>query len=502
MTKKTLKTLNPNLPTLEGIELPCAVKELIKSLEKENTEIYLIGGFVRDLILEISSFDLDFVVVDKSAEELSNSLAAKHNGNSFVLDKITGTTRLVLKDESTKNYTFDFTSVAKTNLDADFKRRDFTINALAVNLKDWNILIDKFSGLDDLKQKKIKAIQMENFLDDPLRFLRAFRFVTQIDGEIENETFNYIVEKCKGEVTSPLQSVSAERIAHELWKMLDSDHSFTYIKQLSDCGLLEKIFPELTPMKKVTPNDFHHLWLYDHSIELIKTFEENFSKIPSWAKEELNKPFGELDTPTKKAVSKLGCLFHDIGKPGTWEIKNVDGEEKKEKHTFYGHDKLGAEITEKIGERLKFSSSIIDSLKKLVRYHLRPFQLSQDNAQITERALYRFFRDVGEDMPLLLMLATADLYATVGPKITKQDLDNGTKLLLFLFDEYKKYQNRETEKAKKPKLLNGNEIMKITGLKPSKELGIIILELDEAIAVGEIRTKEDATEWVKSKVNY
>ena len=493
MAKKTLKTLNSNLPTLGDVELPSAVKELIKSLQTQSFEIFLIGGFVRDLILGVSSYDLDFVVVDKSAIELGEELAVKHDGVSFILDKITGTTRLVLKDDLAKIYTFDFTSVSKATLEADFQRRDFTINALAINLREPEILIDKFSGLSDLKQKKIKAVQLKNLLDDPLRFIRAFRFAALLQGEIDEEIISFI----SNNLNAFNDSVSSERISVELWKMLDNNHSFKYVKQMSDVGLLEKIFPELTPMRKVTPNDFHHLWLYDHSLELIKTFEENFSKIPSWAKEELNKPVGQLESPTKKAISKLACLFHDIGKPGTWEIKQIDSEEKKEKHTFYGHDKLGSEITEKIGERLKFSNSIIESLKKLVRYHLRPFQLSQNNEPITERALYRFFRDVGEDMPLLLMLAMADLYATAGPKITKKDLDDGEKLILFLFDEYKKYEGREIEQSKKPKLLDGNEIMELTSLKPSPQLGKIIKELDEAIAVGEVKTKEDAKKWIE-----
>ena len=131
-------------------------------------------------------------------------------------------------------------------------------------------------------------------------------------------------------------------------------------------------------------------------------------------------------------------------------------------------------------------------------FFLRPFQLSQNSEPVTERALYRFFRDVGNDTPLLLMLAMADLYATVGPKVTKEDLLNGEKLLLFLFDEYRKYEHRETEKTKKPKLLDGNEIMKLTGLKPSRELGDLIKELDEAIAIGEIKTKEEAKNWIKN----
>ena len=494
MTKKQLKTFDLNLPSLAEIKLPDAVKELIKTLQKDSTEIYLIGGFIRDMLLGVNSNDLDFLVVDKSPVEICKGLAAKYDVDYFILDKATETTRLVLKNESAKLFTFDFTPVLKPNLEADFERRDFTINTLAINLKEPGVLIDKFLGLEDLKQKKIKVVRLENLLDDPLRFIRAFRFATLLQGEIDDEILSFIKEN-KDKVALSLQGVSGERISVELWKMLDNDNSFKYIKQLSDAGLLEMILPEMMPMRKVTPNNFHHLWLYDHSIELVKTFEENFNKIPDWAKKELDKPFGLLLSPKKKSISKLGCLLHDIGKPKTWEIKNING---KEKHTFYGHDKLGAEITEIIGERLKFSNLIIQSLSKLVRYHLRPFQLQQGDALITNRALYRFFRDAGEDVPMLLMLAMADLYATIGPEITKDNLLNGEKLLLFLFDEYKKYQTHEIEKAKKPKLLDGNEIMEITGMKPSPTLGILMKELDEAIAVGEVKTKEEAIKWVQN----
>lgn len=486
MTQESLKSSSLNLPSFLSDSLPNSVKELIKTLQMETIEIYLIGGFIRDAFLGVKSHDLDFIVVNKSSDKLCEELTFDIDGKYFLLDKETRTTRFILNDEDCKLYTFDFTSVQKINLEADFQRRDFTINALAINLKDPGTIIDKFSGLADLKQKRVKAINLKNLSEDPVRFLRAFRFAALISGKIDYNVLSYI----KNNLNHFNNSISKERISHELWKIFDSDHSFEYIKQISDCGLLERIIPELTPMRKVTPNDFHHLWLYDHSIELVKTFEENFNKIPDWAKEVFN------NSPLKKSVSKLGALLHDIGKPDSWEIKQIDG---KEKHTFYGHDKLGAEITEKICERLKFSNAITDTLKKLVRYHLRPFQLSQNNESITERALYRFFRDVSEDTPLLLVLAMADLYATVGPKITKADLENGEKLILFLFDEYKKYENKEIEKSKKSKLLDGNEIMKLTGLQPSPKLGEIIKELDEAIAVGEIKTKEEAKEWVLKK---
>ena len=474
-----LRASDMNLPSLLDIALPKTVKDLIKTLSNE--KVYLIGGFVRDMILGIPSSDLDFIVVDKSTNSLGKELTKKFEGNYFVLDEATQTTRFVLKDEESQNYTFDFTPVKASDLEADFERRDFTINTIAIDLKEPGCFIDKFNGIKDLKEKKIRVVKLENLLDDPLRFLRAFRFGALLNGEIDPEITAFIKKK----LNHFNESVSVERISTELWKIFDSDNSFKYIKQMSESGLLEKIFPELSPMRKVTPNSHHHLWLYDHSLELIKTFEENFHKIPDWAKDELN-----------KSIAKLGALLHDVGKPATWEIKKVNGEEK---HTFYGHDKVGAEITKNICERLKFSNAVTETLSKLVRYHLRPFQLSQNNEPITEKALYRFFRDLGNDTPLLLMLAFSDLHATLGPKITKDAVLNGEKLLLFLFDEYKKYQTHEVEKAKKPKLLDGNEIMELTGLKPSKKLGDIIKELDETIAVGEIKTKDEAIKWVKTK---
>ncbi len=491
MTNELLKSSNENLPSLLNLPLPEAVKALIAFLSEGR--VYLIGGFVRDMILGLSSFDLDFIIVDKDTYSLGEELTKKFPGTYFVLDEETRTIRFVLKDEESRNYTFDFTPVKANNLDKDFERRDFTINAIGIDLKSPDVFIDKFNGINDLKSKKIKPIKLQNLLDDPLRFLRAFRFAALLNGEIDKEIILYI----KNNLGVFNESVSVERISVELWKIFDSNNSFKYLKQLSESGLLEKIVPELTPMRKVTPNSHHHLWLYDHSLELVKTFEENFHKIPEWAKEELNKPFTQAASPLKKSIAKLGALFHDVGKPDTWEIKNVNGEEK---HTFYGHDKTGAEITKSICEKLKFSNSASETISKLVRYHLRPFQLSQGKEPITERALYRFFRDVGNDTPLLLMLAMADLYATVGPKITKEDLANGEKLLLFLFDEYKKYETRETEKASKPKLLDGNEIMKITGMPASKALGDLIKELDELVAVGEIKTKEEAVEWVLGRL--
>ena len=491
--QKLIKISNLNLPTIHEISLPLQIKELIKALSEETSDIYLVGGFVRDMVLRNSSYDLDFIVVNKNAVELGKELALKFDGNSFILDKITGTTRVVLKDNLTQSYTFDFTSVLESNLDADFARRDFTINALAIKLREPDTLIDKFSGLDDLTQKKVKAISLKNLLEDPLRFVRAFRFASHLQGDISPETYDFICEN----LTSFNDSVAAERISTELWKILDNKQCSKYIKKMAESGLLEKIIPELIPMKKVTPNDHHHLWLFDHSLELIKTFEENFYKMPEWAQAELEAPFGNLDSPKKNSIAKLGCLLHDVGKPDTWEIKSVNATEK---HTFYGHDKLGAELTDKISERLKFSNSIRQSLEKLVRYHLRPYQLSQPEMPITEKALFRFFRDVNEDTTMLLMLSIADSYATLGPKITKDDLEKNEKLLLFLLDEYKKYRTKEIEKASKPKLIDGNEIMKLTGMKPSKKLGDIIKELDESIAVGEILTKDDAIKWIMTRV--
>lgn len=490
MVNKKLNTSNLNLPKILGNNLSNQVKEVFETLSGCDFDVYLVGGFIRDLIIGKESFDLDFIVTGSSSLALAEKLSQKFRGNYFLLDKESETYRLVLKDASGRIYTIDISPPQNGDLHLDLSRRDFTINALALSLKDTGKLIDNFSGLNDLEMKKVRAVKLENLIQDPIRFLRAFRFAVLLSGEIDENTLDFI----KTNLNYFDNKIAVERITNEIWKILDIDSSYKYIKQISDIGLLEKIFPELTPMRKVTPNAFHHLWLYDHSIELIKTFEENLYKIPDWAKDELLKPFTTFGSPAKKAITKFACLFHDIGKPDTWEIKNVEGEEK---HTFYGHDKLGADLVGKISERLKLSNAINESLSIMVRYHLRPFQLTHGTEPVTDRALYRFFRKVGEDTPLLLMLSLADHLATLGPKVTKSDLETGEELILMLFNEYKKYKEGEFEKKKKPKLLDGNEIMKLTGLSPSPKLGEIIKELDEAIAVGEVKTKEEAINWVR-----
>lgn len=494
MSLRKINLSSLNLPTLDTIILPEAVKGLIKTLKLEKNDVYIVGGFVRDLLLKRKSYDLDFIVVNKDSLELTSNLASELNGSWFVLDDETKTTRLVLKDENSLKYTFDFTPVSDALLENDFARRDFTVNTFAINLKNPDFVEDRFSAFDDLKEKiLIRAVNLKNLLDDPIRFLRAFRFSAILNGAIESKTFDFI----KDNLTCFNQEIASERIASELWKIFDYDLSFKTIIKISDSGLLEKIFPELSPMRKVPPNIYHHLWLYDHSLELVKTCEEKFISVPDWVANELLEQFSSAESPRKIGIVKFACMLHDLGKPGTWEIKKINGEEK---HTFYGHDKLGEEITDRICERLKLSNSIRDSAKKLVRYHLRPFQLSQNNAPITERALYRFFRDTDTDTTMLLMLAMADLYATVGPKVTDSDLKTGEKLILYLFEEYRKYRTETEEIASKPKLLDGNEIMKITGLKPSPEIGLILKDLDEAIAVGEIKTKEQAIHWLKEKI--
>lgn len=481
---------------LSEIQIPLKVRELIDYLSDLDLDIYLIGGFLRDSILNKPSKDLDFLIVDKDPFDLAKEISNRFNGKSFILDKETKTSRFVFSEnDETDLYSFDFTSCAKNKIENDFLRRDFTFNALSINLKNPNELIDKFLGISDLKDKVVRAIKNENLIDDPLRILRAFRFAALINGEVESKTYKFIEENIN---SFNLKNIAAERISVEFWKILETNNSYKYLKIMSDVGLLEKIISEMTECRKVPPNDYHHLWLYDHSLYLVKTLEDNFNKIPDWAKEYLNSNLLGSHSPSNLAISKLGSILHDVGKPDTWEIKEMNGSEK---HTFIGHEKVGEEITKNICEKLKFSNLQTKAVSRLVRYHLRPFQLSNNNEPISQKALYRFFRDVGEDTPNLLMLALADHFATLGPKVDKNHLENGEKLILFLFDEYKKYTENQKEKNSKPKLLDGNEIMEITGLNPSEELGELIKELDEVIGVGEIQNKEEAIKWVKNKAS-
>ena len=254
---------------------------------------------------------------------------------------------------------------------------------------------------------------------------------------------------------------------------------------MAGTGLLEVIFPELVATRKVTANAFHHLGLFEHSVETIPQLEGKIDQVGDWV---LASAAKELSAGvTRLAATKVACILHDIGKPETWAIT------EEGRHTFYGHDKLGADMCEVIGERMKWSRPVEKIIVNLVRWHLRPGQLYHQGPP-TEKAIRRFYRSVRDDLPELMLLAFADFGATRGPGLMGE---NRIVLENSMFELLHGYRTYKEESANRVKLLNGTQVMELLSLKQGRVVGELLAALEEAHEFKEVSNRAEAERFVK-----
>ncbi|OGI17245.1 MAG: hypothetical protein A2287_09340 [Candidatus Melainabacteria bacterium RIFOXYA12_FULL_32_12] len=455
------------------------INKILVSLCSENTELYLVGGYIRDLILDRRGYDRDYAIKGESAAEFAKKAAEFFNGYYVLLDKDFDIARVIMPD---KKNTLDFASCVKQDIYEDLARRDYTINAIAYRIDgEKSGLIDPHNGANDINNKIIRAISEQNLIDDPLRLLRAFRFAAQLNFNIEDKTLNYIKTH-----KSLINRVSVERINVELVKLFESNHTAVNLDLMKNIEFLDEILPEISIQRKIPPNLHHHLGLLDHSIETVKQLEINVQDMPEWVKERLNQePAANI-----KLVSllKIAGLLHDIGKPSTWQIDELG------RHRFIKHEEIGAEQAVDILKRLRFSKNSIKYMTKIIKYHLYPSQLLKSDEEVTEKAILRMFRKIGEETPEILLIAMADRLSARGPEITENIVNNNIKGLYWLLEKYK--ESLEKEEAL-PKLLSGHEVMEILDLPRGTEVGRVLKALKEAQISGDVNTKEEAINFAK-----
>lgn len=445
---------------------------------RTGVKIYLVGGYLRDLLagcLGGNSLPKDFdYAVCGGAVPFARAVAAELNGHFVLLDADSDTARVVLDDGTV----LDFAGCVGGGIESDVVRRDFTMNALAWDPDRPDEILDLVGGRADIAGRIIRAISESNFVDDPLRMLRAFRFMATMGGTIEAGTVEMIKRHCR-----LIASIAAERVCYELFLILDSPAAGA-LKQMAATGLVEVIFPELAATRAVPPNAFHHLGLWDHSLEVACQAEHYLTALPDWVRADLG---AELSSGvTRLAATKLACLIHDIGKPDTWVVR------PEGRHTFYGHDRLGAEMTERIAARLKWSRPVERFVVKLVRWHLRPGQLFHQG-QPTERAIHRFYRALGSYVPPLVLLALADLGATRGAGLDATVRASLEENLFGLINCFPAFLDRE---SKQVRLLDGHQVMGLLGVGPGPLLGELLEALSEAQALNEVKTRKDAERFV------
>lgn len=437
-------------------------------------EGYLVGGSVRDALIGKNFTDRDIAI--KNAEDFALKVAKTFDGTFIELDPENKIYRIVLQDKI--NY-LDISEIQGGNINEDLARRDFSMNAIAINLSNGEIL-DPFNGQKDIQDRIIHHIKDSNFEEDPMRILRAFRFASTTGFELSDST-----KDCIKSFKHLLFTPAKERINYELMKLFGGNNCSKVLLEMDDFGILEELFPQVKEMKKVTPNTHHHLDLFHHVVETVRNIEELYSAANDEEKKHLESvDFGGF--PRLNHI-KLAGFLHDIGKYSTWTI------EENGRHRFIKHDDVGAKMCIPFLRDMKFSKKQIEYISSMIKNHIYPSNVITAEI-LNEKVMMRYVRKMGSNAIDNIILAKADRLSARGEAITEEIINeniNGLDKLLHFYIE-----KRDSLKPL-PKLLDGFEVMKLKEIKQSPELGYILNALKEAQINGDINTKEEAIEFVK-----
>ena len=438
-------------------------------------EIYVVGGYVRDILLGMKSKDIDFVILG-DAMKFADQLKKELHLHRLVRYPRFGTFMTKYYD-----YQLEFVNARSesyhensrkpvtelADLNSDLARRDFTINALAMDIRPGSNgkIIDRFRGESDLKKGIIRTPldPMQTFSDDPLRMMRAIRFASRFNFQIDSETFEGIIKN-----KDRLNVVSQERITDEFNKIVLTDKPSNGLLLLDETGLLDFILPEFTQTKGVEQKKkYHHKDVFYHTLEVIDNISKHSAAINL----------------------RLAALFHDIGKPRTKRFDEQNG------WTFYGHEIVGKRMVFKIMKRMRYSTEAIHYVQKLTELHLRPMALV--DSEVTDSAIRRLVFLAGEELDDLMTLCRADI-TSKNPGRVKKYRNNYDHVL----KKIEEVEERDRIRNFQPPI-DGLEIMDLFQLEPGPKVGRIKKFIEEAILNGDVPNEHDAClELIKQNQNF
>jgi putative nucleotidyltransferase with HDIG domain len=468
--------------------LETRLSEWIFDTEKFNNKtIYLVGGCVRDIILNRKAQDIDLACTN--ARLFAYALAKEKHAVCVVMDKKPDVPCFRLINKKAPDNFIDITEIRGDSIESDLNQRDFTINALAIPLKsgklDTTQIIDVVSGQTDISNKIIRMAYNESFTDDPLRMLRAFRFSAQLDFKIEQNTIDLIQKN-----VDKIQSVSSERILFELKILLQHQNIYPLIELMDQTELLAAVFPEIDSLKTCCQNNYHHTHVWGHSLETLKAYEQLISQLDTLFGTTCDQVRSYLNQNENMSMIKLACLFHDIAKPMT-QKKNPETHHI----SFHRHDKLGKTEIEKICDRLRLSKRNAAFVCKLVEEHLHIRDLLSPATR--RNTLLKSCRNLGETIIAIALLSIADKLATRGVKSQESDrMAYQEKAIAFIESYYNDIQPAICTKN----LITGNHLIEI-GIQPGPTMGKILRMIRWAQDEGKISTPEQALELAKELRN-
>jgi poly(A) polymerase len=469
------------------------VRTLAAITREKSSPCYIAGGTIRDWFMGSESRDLDITVASDSfrwATEL-----AKEVGGRFVpLDAEEDVARVVWQEVCVDISAF---REGAQTIEEDLKKRDFTINNMAVQFPSqipdsWdNVappeILDPGGGEKDLQDKIIRSTSSAVFVSDPLRLLRAYRFMAKYGFSIEPNT-----EKQIRDHVHLLYLVAEERIASELDGIMVVPDSIKTIEAMHENGVLAELIPELYRGVGVRQPSSHHLDVFEHGIDTFKHMEA-LQKDPGKYFPGQGELFSDyLQGDRRRILLKWAALFHDLGKPETHEIR----EDRNGRITFYNHDKEGVRIFDIIADRFKWSRDDRDFVSRLISMHMWPFHLNNARRKtgLTPKAYLRLIKAVGEEFPGLFMLAMADSLAGAGigkPPGMEENMAS-------LFSEVETVYLKTIKPVLTRRLLTGNDLIEIFGLQPGPQFREIFASLETAQVEGDVQDREQALGWVKN----
>ncbi len=501
-----LAWISPHPPYLP---LPAWPLRQLYALLQEN-QIWLVGGAVRDLLLNRPLHDWDFAV-QGSAMKLARRIADQLEGAYITLDAERDTSRVIITHPATQEpVVLDFATLRGADLTTDLHWRDFTINAMALTLEGE--LIDPVHGTEDIAAQLVRATSEHTFTDDPARLLRAVRTAGELEFQLEAGTLVALRQHA-----ARINEIAAERIQVELLRIMAITPAAPHLQLLQELGLLPHILPEISALSQVQQSSPHHYaTVWEHTLAAIAAGEGLLASlnnqpppryvqrrvpVPTWAWEQVAEALlpwqTELLAYLQESLSagisrgmmlKWGLLFHDIGKKSCRTVGTAGLTH------FYGHSEAGAELTRQRLRSLHFPNRAIHFVSTLVGAHMRLLSLSQ-NSPPSRRAIYRFYRATEEAGVGVVLLSLADTLAVWGPALTEE---HWRELLTTARALLNGYYQRQAEVVSPSPLLTGHDLLAM-GIPTGPEIGRLLTALREAQAAGEISTAAAAQAFIRQE---
>ncbi len=463
---------------------------------RHHVRVLLVGGAVRDALLNKPVHDLDFAVLGNSVR-LARTVANQLDAAFYLMDAERGTARVIVshKGRSAPALNMDFAVRRGATWEEDLMGRDFSLNAIAVD--ETGAILDPSGGRTDLTAGVIRQVTPHAISDDPVRAMRAVRMEHALCMRMEPETARAVRS-----ATASLHIPSPERVRDELMKMLALPNAAQAIRRLDGLGLLRELIPEMEPLRVCTqtaPHQFpvleHTFVVLDYLDDILRFIVSDETSAPEWLSELTMAPGHraslqrQLITETSNertriAILRLAALLHDIAKPANRSVGD-DG-----RVHFYGHEEDGSVVAAARGRTLKLSADEVAQIRTTVAHHMRPNQMSRDGnaADITTRAIYRYINTTSECAPEIALFCIADGMGKAGAASASQDYTRRAKISALLIKAY--YDRFGPDAAPRP-LITGNDVIGL-GVQQGHQIGAILSAVREAQMVGEIDSYEAA----------